>query len=165
MGFFEFKIPVASPLAIAFAVYTDTAAWQRCTDVTEVRWAGTPWQEGSRMFIKNNGIVPNAIDQVLLHFERDHRVAYMSHFFGISLETRVTFRALSARETEIHVRGEFVGVASRTFSFAMGSAIESSTRHFVESLNLECERLAAAEIESGLPPATKAERGKESIDH
>jgi Polyketide cyclase / dehydrase and lipid transport len=162
MGCFEIRATVNCPVATVFSVYTDTDAWRRCTVVTDVQWVmGKPWDEGSRMRVRSGGVVPTSSDQVVLHFEPNRRVAYMSHFFGITLETRLTFRAISDHATEIHMRGEFVGAASRTFGFALGPAIERGTLAFVEALNRECERLAPAEAQGDLPATNQAEEGSE----
>ena len=159
MGFFEFRVLVKCPVATAFAIYTDTDAWQRCTVVTGVEWIGNPWEEGSRMRVKSQGVVPVTSDQVLLHFESPSRIAYMSHFLGITFETRLTFLAASDQETQIHFRGEFVGAGSRTFGFALGPAIERGTRDFMEGLNRECERVAALQLQPNRPAQTSAEEG------
>jgi hypothetical protein len=159
MGCFEIRIAVNCPLATVFSIYTDTDAWRRCTVVTDVQWTGKPWEEGSRMRVRSGGVVPTSSDQVLLHFESNRHVAYISHFFGITFETRLTFRAVSDHETQIHIRGEFVGVASRAFSFALGPAIERGTQEFVEALKRECERVALSEAQGELPSARQAEQG------
>jgi hypothetical protein len=153
MGFFEFRVPVKCPVATVFAIYTDTDAWKRCTEISEVEWWGKPWEEGSRIRIKGYGSTRETIDQVLLHFEPPRSLAYISHFFGMTLETRLTFHAVSDNETEVQLRGEFVGLASRAFGFALGPAIERATRLTTEGLNKECERIAALQP----PPSHRAE--------
>jgi len=145
MGFFEFRLPVKCPAATAFAIYTDTDAWKRCTEISAVEWVGKAWEEGSRIRIKGYGDIRDTIDQVLLHFEPPRSVAYISHFFGITLETRQTFHAVSELETEVQVRGEFVGIASRALGFALGPAIERAVRLTTEGLKKECERIAASQ--------------------
>jgi hypothetical protein len=114
------------------------------------------------MRIRSVSSVPTISDQVLLHFESNSRVAYMTHFFGITLETRLAFRAVSDHETEVHMRGEFVGVASRVFGFAIGPRIERGTHAFVEALNKECERVATAEAQGKTLDESQA--GKRSAD-
>jgi hypothetical protein len=156
MGCFEIRVTVNRPLATVFSVYADTDAWKRCTEVTDVEWTGKPWEEGSRMRVRSHGLVPATSDQVLLHFETNRRIAYISHFFGITLETRLSFRALSEQSSEVHVRAEFVGVASRTFGFALGPAIDRGTTDFIEALKKECERVAP-ETHSEMPSASQAE--------
>jgi hypothetical protein len=153
MGFFEFRVPVKCPVATVFAIYTDTDAWKRCTEISEVEWWGKPWEEGSRIRIKGYGSTRETIDQVLLHFEPPRSLAYISHFFGMTLETRLTLHAVSDNETEVQLRGEFVGLASRAFGFALGPAIERATRLTTEGLNKECERIAALQP----PPSHRAE--------
>jgi hypothetical protein len=157
MGFYEFRLPVKCPVATAFAIYTDTDAWKRCTEVSEVQWVGKPWVEGSRIRIKGYGSIRDTIDQVLLHFEPPRSVAYISHFFGITLETRQTFHAVSDCETEVQVRGEFVGIASRALGFALGPAIERATRLTTEGLRRECERVAALQPQPNRPAESAAE--------
>jgi hypothetical protein len=146
-GLFEFRILVNCPLTTVFSVYTDTDAWRRCTEITHVQWLSEPWKEGSRMRIRSAGAVTTISDQVLLHFEPNSSIAYMTHFFGITLETRLAFRAVSDHKTEVHMRGEFVGVASRVFGFAIGPRIQRGTHAFVEALNKECERVASSKAQ------------------
>jgi hypothetical protein len=162
MGFFEFRIPVKCPLATAFATYTDTDAWIRSTEISKVEWVGKPWQEGSRIRIKQYGDIRDTIDQVLLHYEPPRSVAYMSHFFGMTLETRLTFYAVTDHEIEIQVRGEFVGMASKAFGFALGPAIERATRLTMEGLRDECVRVAAAEAR---PAASSKAREQDAAPH
>jgi hypothetical protein len=84
------------------------------------------------------------VDQVLMHFEPSRRVYFLSHFGGITLETKVTFQAFSDFETEIRVQLEFVGVFSRVAGVAIESAIAQSTRQFFEDLKRACERTPSA---------------------
>ncbi|HLW84365.1 MAG TPA: SRPBCC family protein [Candidatus Sulfotelmatobacter sp.] len=145
MGFFEFRLSVKCPVTTVFATYTDTDAWIRSTEISKVEWVGKPWQEGSRIRVKGYGDTRDTIDQVLLHFEPPRSVAYISHFLGMTLETRLMFQPVSADETEVQVRGEFVGMASKAFGFALGPAIERATRKTLEDLSTECERIAATQ--------------------
>lgn len=103
---------------------------------------GRPWEEESRLSIEIDG--NSTVDQVLMHFESNRRVEFISHFAGVTLETRVIFRAASERETEIDVQLEFVGVFSRIAGFAIDKAIQESTRKFFEDLKRECERTPPA---------------------
>jgi len=80
------------------------------------------------------------VDQVLMHFEPNRRAEFLSHFGGITLQTRVSFQPLSEHETEISVQMEFVGVFSRIAGFAIDTAIERSTRLFFEDLKRACEQ-------------------------
>jgi hypothetical protein len=157
MGFFEFRLSVRCPAATVFAIYTDTDAWKRCTEISEVEWLGKPWEEGSRVRIKGYGSTRETIDQVLLHFEPPRSLAYISHFFGMTLETRLTFHAVSDNETEVQVRGEFVGIASRAFGFALGPAIERATRLTTEGLSKECERVAASQPRPSRPAESQSD--------
>ncbi len=144
MGRFEIRVVVERPLATVFAVYTDTDKWRWCSYIRDARWVrGQPWVEESRMQIETNGVLGSTVDQVLTHFEPNRRVDYISHFSGITMETRVTFRALSDHETEIYGQIEFVGTVSRIVGFAIEPAIERSTKQFFEDLKRECERTTA----------------------
>jgi len=146
MGMFEFRLVAASPLATTFKVFTDTNAWERATVVTSAQWVmGKPWELQSRLRIESDGLVASVSDQVLLEFEPNRRLAYLSHFLGITLESRVAFRAVSDRETEIHARLEVVGDASRELGFDVAPVMESSTRKFFDDLSAECERVARSE--------------------
>ena len=147
MGHFDFRFLLNCPLPTVFAVYTDIETWVRCTSVKEVQWIGRPWEQGSRMRVTSETMIRQTMDQLLLHFEPQRRIAYLSHFFGITLETRLGFRAVSDVKTELQVRAEFIGVASQTFGFALGPAIQHGTREFIENLNKECERLALHEVQ------------------
>lgn len=156
MGFFEFRIPVKCASATVFAVFIDTDAWLRCTEISQVEWLGKPWEEGSRIRVKH-GDTRDTIDQVLVHYEPPRSLAYISHFFGMTLETRLTFYAVSDSETEVQVRGEFVGIASRAFGFALGPAIERATRATTEGMAKESERVAASQPRLDSPSESQAD--------
>jgi hypothetical protein len=135
----EIRVTVNRPLVTVFAVYTQPDTWRWCSYIRNVRWSrGRPWEEESRLEIGIDGPV-GSVDQVLMHFEPNRRADFISHFGGVTLETSVTFQALSDHDTEIYVRLEFVGVFSRIAGFAIEGAIERSTRLFFEDLKRECE--------------------------
>jgi len=72
----------------------------------------------------------------------NRRVAYISHVFGMTCETRVGFASLSANQTSIHVRMQLVGTASRVLGFAVEPAIAKATKDFFEELKKECDAAA-----------------------
>jgi ribosome-associated toxin RatA of RatAB toxin-antitoxin module len=86
-----------------------------------------------------------------MHFEPNRRVEFLSHGGGITLQTRVTFQALTENKTEIKLQLEFVGVFSRIAGFAVEPTIERRSRQFFENLKQACERepVTAALRESG----------------
>lgn len=139
----EIRVTVNRPLAMVFAVYTQPDTWRWCSYLRNVRWSrGRPWEEESRLEIELDG-PGGTVDQVLMHFEPNHRADFISHFGGVTLETSVTFWGVSDHETEIHVRFEFVGVFSRIAGFAIDGAIERSTRLFFDDLKRACEETPA----------------------
>ncbi len=135
----EIRVVVTRPLKTVFAVYTQPDTWRWCSFIRDIRWVGPPWEDASRLLIEIDGAA-RTVDQVLMHFEPS-RVDFLSHFGGITLETKVTFQALSDFETEIRVQLEFVGVFSRVAGFAIESAIAQSTRQFFQDLKQACERM------------------------
>jgi hypothetical protein len=148
MGASLIRVAVDRPLATVFAVYTQPDTWSWCSYLRSARWVrGRPWEEESRLHIEIDDNTD--VDQVLMHFEPNQRVDFISHFAGVTLQTRVTFRAVSELETEIETQLEFVGVFSRIAGFAIDKAIHESTRKFFEDLKRECERM---------PPALAASR-------
>jgi hypothetical protein len=139
----EIRVVVTRPLTTVFAVYTQPDTWRWCSYIRDIRWVGPPWEEASRLQIEIDGPV-RTVDQVLMHFEPNRRVDFLSHFGGITLETKVIFQPLSERETGIQVQLQFVGVFSRIAGFAVERAIEQSTRQFFEDLKQACERTPLA---------------------
>jgi hypothetical protein len=140
MRSFEIRVAINRPVAAVFAVYTQADTFRWCSYVRTARWErGRPWEVESRLQIEIDGPV-RTVDQVLMHFQPDRRVDFISHFGGITLQTGVTFQALSENETEIKVQLEFIGVFSRIAGFAVETAIERSTRLFFEDLKQACER-------------------------
>jgi hypothetical protein len=132
---------VNRPLTAVFAVYTQPDTWGWCSYIRRVRWVrGRPWEEESRLQIEIDGPV-RTVDQVLMHFQPNRQVEFISHFGGVTLQTRVIFQVLSERETEIQVQLEFVGVFSRIAGFAIDTAIQESTRKFFEDLKRACEQM------------------------
>ena len=117
MGSSQIRVAVDRPLATVFAVYTQPDTWGWCSYIRSARWVrGRPWEEGSRLSIEVDD--STTVDQALMHFEPSRRVEFISHFAGVTLETRVMFLAASEQETEIEVQLEFVGVFSRIAGFA-----------------------------------------------
>jgi uncharacterized membrane protein len=140
MRSFEIRVAINRPVAAVFAVYTQADTWRWSSYIRSVRWVrGRPWEVESRLQIEIDGPV-RTVDQALMHFEPNRRVDFISHFGGITLQTGVTFQALSENETEIQVQLEFVGVFSRIAGFAVETAIERSTRLFFQDLKQACER-------------------------
>ncbi len=140
MRSFEIRVVVNRPLAAVFAVYTQPDTWRWCSYLRNVRWVqGRPWEEESRLQIEIDGPV-RTVDQVLMRFEPNSRVDFLSHFGGVTLQTEVYFRPLSENETEIRVQLEFVGVFSRIAGFAIETAIQRSTQLFFDDLKQACER-------------------------
>jgi hypothetical protein len=136
----EIRVVVTRPLKTVFSVYTQPDTWRWCSFIRDIRWVGPPWEDASRLQIEIDGAA-RTVDQVL---EPSRRVDFLSHFGGITLETKVTFQVLSDFETEIRVQLEFVGVFSRVAGFAIESAIAQSTRQFFQDLKQACERMPSA---------------------
>jgi len=140
MHSFEFQVVLNSPLATVFAIYVDTDRWRNRNLFGDIRWVqGKPWEEGSRLRIETRSPIRTTVDQVLQHFEPERSVVYLSHVFGITCETRVTFTADSETQTVINVGMELVGATSRTLGFALEPAITKATKGFFEELRKECE--------------------------
>ena len=144
MGSFEIRVTVDRPLATVFAVYTQADTWPWCSYLRAVRWVrGKPWEEESRLHIEIDG-PGGTVDQVLMRFEPCRRADFLSHFSGVTLESRVNFRSLSDDQTAIIVQLEFVGLFSRIAGFAIDKAIERSTMLFFEDLKRACEQTPRA---------------------
>jgi hypothetical protein len=93
MRSFEIRVAINRPVAAVFAVYTQPDTWRWCSYIRTVRWVhGRPWKVESRLQIEIDGPV-RTVDQALMHFEPNRRVDFISHFGGITLQTRVTFQA------------------------------------------------------------------------
>jgi hypothetical protein len=155
MHSFEFQIVLNSPLNTVFAIYVDTDRWRNRNLFGDIRWVqGKPWEEGSRLRIETRIPIPSTVDQVVQVFEPHRKVVYLSHVFGITCETRVTFTPVSETQTAIDVAMELVGTTSRALGFALEPAIMKATKGFFEELRRDCE-LAA--LEAGSRDATKPE--------
>jgi len=136
----EFEVVLKSPLETVFATYVDTDRWRHRNLFGDIRWVkGKPWEEGSRLRIETQVPISSTIDQVVQQFQPNESVVYLSHVFGITCETRVTFAAVSENQTVINVSMQMVGITSRTLGFALEPAIAKATRGFFEELRKECE--------------------------
>lgn len=146
MQSFEFQVVMDCPLETVFTIYVDTDRWRHRGVFGDIRWVqGTPWEEGSRLRIETLSPIRATVDQVLQHFERNHGVAYISHVFGMTCETRVTFTPVSVAQTVIRVSMQLVGTTSRFLGFALEPAVARATKGFFEDLKRECEAAAARE--------------------
>jgi hypothetical protein len=140
----EIRFVVHRALATVFAVYIQPDTFRWCSYIRKIRWVrGKPWEEDSRLQIETDNAIGGTVDQVLMRFEANSRADFLSHFGGVTLQTRVHFHALSERETEIQVQLEFVGVFSRIAGFAVEAAIERRTRQFFADLTQACEQTPA----------------------
>jgi len=145
MHSFEFQVVLNSPLDTVFAIYVDTDRWRNRNLFGDIRWVqGKPWEEGSRLRIETRSPIHSTIDQVVQHFEPRRSVVYLSHVFGITCETRVTFTPVSDTQTAINVGMQLVGTTSRALGFALEPAITKATKGFFEELKKECEWAARA---------------------
>lgn len=141
MGSFQIRITIRRPLETVFAIYTDQDTWYWWSHRHRAEWvSGKPWQAESRMRIETLDSTSDHIDQVLTRFESRSQVDFISHTSGITLYSRVTFRAVSESETEVKSQLEFVGVFSRIAGFAVGPVIERRAREFYDDLKRECEQ-------------------------
>jgi len=152
MPSFEFQVALNSPLETVFAIYVDTDRWRNRNLFGDIRWVqGKPWEEGSRLRIETRSPIRSTIDQVVQVFEPRRKVVYLSHVFGITCETRVTFTPVSETQTAINVGMELVGTTSRALGFALEPAIMKATKGFFEELRRDCE-LAAREAGARTQP-------------
>jgi hypothetical protein len=157
MGSFEVRVSILRPLATVFAVYTDPDTFHWCSYLRSVRWVrGKPWEEESRLEIETDDAIRVVVDQVLTGFEARSRVDFISHFSGITLITRMTFRAVSDQETEINGKMEFVGTFSRIAGFAVESTIERRTRQCFDDLKRECEKSIPQAVSQAANPSPTA---------
>jgi hypothetical protein len=155
MASFQVRVSILCPLATVFAIYTQPDPWSWCSYLHNVRWVvGRPWEVDSRMAMEIDDPVEIAIDQVLTRFEPLSRVDFISHFSGVTLIARMTFRAVSEVETEISGHVEFVGTFSRVTGFAIAPALEQSTRQFLDELKRECERATSQRASGAAKPGS-----------
>lgn len=138
----EIRVTINRPLPVVFSVYTRSDAF-RWADMRSVAWTkGKPWQVGSRLRIEIQDVVAVTVDQVLTDFKPDSLVCFISHFGGVTMQSRVQFRALSDNLTEIHTDLEFVGTFSRIAGVPLRANIERGARRVYEALKRECEQVA-----------------------
>jgi hypothetical protein len=139
MQSFDFQVVIRAPIEKVFSVYTDNDRWQNRNIFGEIRWVqGEPWTAGSRMRIEVVRPIRAVVDQVLTQFESNRRVAYISHVYGITCQTQVSFVPGPAG-TAVNVSMQLVGVLSKALGFAVEPAIEKSTRNFFDELRRVCE--------------------------
>jgi len=139
MEVLEIEVNIDCPLSEVFAIYTQADLF-RWSDLRSARWTqGQPWEVGSRARIEPTNAYGVVIDQVLIAYEVNRLVGFISHFGGITMQTETQFRQLSEALTELRHKSEFVGTFSRIASFPLRTAIEFGTRRFLDDLKRECE--------------------------
>lgn len=145
MQSFDFQVVLDAPLQTVFSIYVDVDRWRNRNVFGEIQWVqGTPWTEGSRLRIETRNPIRSTVEQVVQHFALNESVSYLSHVFGITCETRVTFTPVAFDRTAINVVMTLVGTASRSLGFAVAPAITKATKGFFEELRKECEAAALA---------------------
>ena len=143
MQSFDFQVVLNCPLETVFAIYIGTDRWRNRNPFGDIRWVhGKPWEEGSRLCIETRVPIRSEVDQVVQHFRANDSVSYLSHVFGMTCETRVTFTAVSDGETAINVSMQLMGTTSRSLGFAVAPAITKAAKGFFEDLRKECEAAA-----------------------
>lgn len=146
MQSFNFQLVLDCPLELVFSIYTDIDRWQNRNLFGEIRWVqGNPWEEGSRLRIETRFPVRSSVDQVVQQFSRNDSVAYLSHVWGITCETRVRFAMISAKQTKIYIEMNILGTPTRVLDFAIEPLIAKVTRGFFEDLRRDCESAARAQ--------------------
>lgn len=136
----EIGVTINRPLSKVFAIYTqaDLFSW---SDLRSARWTqGQAWEVGSRARIEPRNAFGVVIDQVLITYEVNRVVGFISHFGGITMLSQTQFRPLSEALTEISHKSEFVGTFSRIAGFPLRAAIEFGSRKFLEDLKRRCEK-------------------------
>jgi Polyketide cyclase / dehydrase and lipid transport len=145
MSTLELNVVVSCPVETVFAVYTDIERWRDRGIFGNISWRkGRPWEEGSILKVTTRVLVPTTFDQVLVHFERNRYVAFVSNLYGVSCETRVEFTPLTDATTAVHVTLVVGGTALRHLGFALEPVMEKATREFFEDLKQECAASPAA---------------------
>jgi len=143
MQSYDFQVVINCPLETVFSIYKDIDRWRNRSVFGDIRWVqGNPWEEGSRLYIETRIPLRSTVDQVIQQFTPNTSVSYLSHVYGITCETRVTFKALSAERTGIAVGMRMIGIVSRSFGFAIEPVIAKTTRSFFEEFRIECEASA-----------------------
>lgn len=152
MAHTEIRVTIYRPLSEVFAVYTrpDAFHW---SEMRNVAWSkGKPWEVGSRLRIEIQDVVPVTVDQVLTDFKPGSLVCFISHFGGVTMQSRVQFRALSDRVTEVNTDLEFVGTFSRMAGVPLRANIERGARRVYEALKRECEQVTTTQRRSTRVP-------------
>lgn len=150
MQSFDFQIVLNCPLELAFEVYTDIGRWRNRDLFGDIQWVrGTPWEEGSRLRIETLTPFRTTVDQVVQECVSNERVVYLSHVWGMTCETRITFVRVSDQQTAIRVAMQLVGTVTRSLGFAIEPLIEKTTKGFFNEFRKECE--AVARERSGTP--------------
>jgi hypothetical protein len=144
MQSFDFQVVLNSPVETVFAIYVDIERWRNRNQFGEIHWVGTPWEVGSRLRIETRVPIRTTIDQEVQQFAPNESVAYLSHAFGTTCETRVIFTPVSSQQTAVNVLMQLVGATSRTLGFALTPAITKAMQRFFEELRKECETAALA---------------------
>ncbi len=153
----EIRVVIARPLAEVFATYTLPEPWG-WTTLSNIHWTeGQPWELGSRLHVEPDAAYGVVCDQVLTQFKPNSQVGFISHFGGLTMQSEVSFRALSDGSTEVHCRLAFIGTFSRIAGFPFKSAIESGAKQFYEEFKRVCERTGASQSS---PRAAKTAEGK-----
>lgn len=143
MAHTEIRVTINRPLPEVFETYTRSDAF-RWSHMRNVRWTkGKPWQVGSRLRIDVDEPEPVTVDQVLTDFQPYRFVGFISHFGGVTMQSRIHFRVVSDNVTEVYTELEFVGAFSRILRIPLASIIERGARSVYEDLKRECEQRTA----------------------
>jgi hypothetical protein len=126
----EYEAFTQADPALAWKVFSDWRRWRRYSDFYGgIEWlSGVPWAVGSRLQIELVHPVRTTVDHVITVCSPPHRVAWIDHALGDTMEQWVVFDPLPTGGTCVRTWAEVVGPTSEVG----GHPVKDVLKAFIE---------------------------------
>jgi len=106
----EFAVFTRADCSLAWRIFSDTSLWPRFSDLYgAIRWQGPAWTPGSRLRIEVHEPIDAIVDRVITVCMPPHKVAWINHVRGYTMEQWVSFDPYQAGGTKVSTWIEVTG--------------------------------------------------------
>jgi len=106
----EFAVFTTADCSLAWRIFSDTSLWPRFSDLYgAIRWQGPAWTPGSRLRIEVHEPIDAIVDRVITVCMPPHKVAWINHVRGYTMEQWVSFDPYQAGGTKVSTWIEVTG--------------------------------------------------------
>lgn len=152
----EYIIFTLADCAIAWRTFSDLKLWPTFSDLYDsIRWQGSPWTPGSRLHLEIREPFQVVVDRVLTICVPPHRVAWISHVRGYTMEQWVTFDPYLGGGTRVSTWIEITGANLWAEEGKDIKVLKTLLASWFDNFIAECDRVAeGSSLRSGNSPSS-----------